>query len=90
MSINMFMFRSKWPLGSIRRGYVHPFHPVPAILLLLLCIATYFATFLGYGASLLSIMAFYIAASIWFVVHRYKFVRRGDQFTMPWPRPRGE
>jgi ethanolamine permease len=88
MSINIFMFRRKWPLGSIRRGYVHPFHPIPALVLMGLCAVTYFATFLGYGASLLSIMAFYIGASIWFAVHRYKYVHRGAQFTMPWPRPK--
>ena len=29
---------SKWPLGSIKRGYVHPFHPLPAVVLLLLCV----------------------------------------------------
>jgi ethanolamine permease len=28
-------------------------------------------------------------ASIWFVLRRYKFVKRADQFTMPWPRPKG-
>lgn len=89
MSFNIVRFRRLWPLGSINRGYVHPFHPIPAIVLLLLCIATYFATYLGYGATLLSIMAFYIGASLWFVFHRYKYVRRGDQFTMNWPRPKG-
>jgi ethanolamine permease len=89
MSINIMRFRRLWPIGSIQRGYVHPYHPLPAIALLALCIATYFATFLGYGTALLSVMAFYILASIWFVVHRYKFVKRGDQFTMTWPRPQG-
>jgi ethanolamine permease len=89
MTFNMIRFRKLWPLGSIHRGYIHPFHPLPAITLLVLCIATYFATFLGYGATLLSIMAFYILASIWFVLRRYKFVKRADQFTMPWPRPKG-
>ena len=49
MSINIFMFRRKWPLGVIRRGYVHPFHPIPAFVLLCLCAVTYFAVFLGYG-----------------------------------------
>ncbi|HKT94546.1 MAG TPA: amino acid permease [Paraburkholderia sp.] len=88
MSVNIVKFRRKWPLGSINRGYVHPFHPIPAIVLACLCSATYFATYLGYGASLLSIMAFYIVASIWFALHRYKYVKRGDQFTMNWPRPR--
>jgi len=89
MTFNMIKFRKMWPLGSIHRGYIHPFHPLPALTLLTLCIATYFATFLGYGASLLSIMAFYILASIWFVVRRYKYVKRADQFSMPWPRPKG-
>lgn len=89
MSFNMIKFRKMWPLGSIHRGYIHPFHPLPAITLLILCCATYFATFLGYGATLLSIMAFYILASIWFVLRRYKFVKRADQFSMPWPRPKG-
>jgi ethanolamine permease len=89
MSFNMFRFRKMWPLGSIHRGYIHPLHPLPAVTLLILCGATYFATFLGYGSSLLSIMAFYIIASIWFTLRRYKFVKRADQFTMPWPRPKG-
>ena len=89
MTFNMIKFRKMWPLGTIHRGYIHPFHPLPAITLFVLCCATYFATFLGYGASLLSIMAFYILASIWFVMRRYQFVKRGDQFTMNWPRPKG-
>ena len=89
MPINMILFRRKWPIGSIRRGYVHPFHPVPAIALLVLCVATYVAIFLGYGTQLLAMMSFYIAASVWFVLRRYRYVRRGDQFTMPWPRPLG-
>ena len=89
MPFNMVMFRNKWPLNSIRRGYVHPFHPLPAIVLLLLCAVTYFAVFLGYGTQLVAMMVFYIAASAWFAFHRYKYVRRGDQFTMPWPRPAG-
>ncbi|MGD9741266.1 MAG: APC family permease [Dongiaceae bacterium] len=89
MPINMYKFRKKWPLGSIRRGYVHPFHPLPAVVLLTLCITTYFAVYLGYGRQLLAMMAFYIVVSLWFAFHRYKYVRRGDQFTMAWPRPRG-
>ena len=89
MSFNVIMFRRKWPLGSIKRGYVHPFHPLPALVLLLLCAATYFAVFLGYGTQLVAMMVFYIVASLWFAFHRYKFVRRGDQFTMNWPKPQG-
>ena len=89
MAIAVMMFRQKWPLGTIKRGYVHPFHPLPAIVLLLLCSATYFAVFLGYGTQLIAMMVFYIVASLWFALHRYKFVRRGAQFTMPWPKPVG-
>jgi ethanolamine permease len=89
MPINMYMFRRKWPLGSIRRGYVHPFHPLPAIVLLALCIATFFAVYLGYGRQLLAMTLFYVVASAWFAFYRYRFVRRGDQFTMAWPRPQG-
>lgn len=89
MSVNMIRFRKLWPLGSISRGYVHPFHPVTAIVLLILCVAVYFATYLGYTKMLLSIMVFYILASLWFAYHRYKYVKRGDQFTMAWPRPKG-
>ena len=89
MPINMFRFRGKWPLETIKRGYVHPFHPIPSIVLLVLCAATYIAVYLGFGTQLLAMMVFYAVASIWFVMFRYKFVRRGDQFTMAWPRPKG-
>jgi ethanolamine permease len=89
MTFNMIMFRRKWPLGTIKRGYVHPFHPIPALLLLVLCGATYFAVFLGYGTQLIAMICFYIVASLWFHFWRYRFVRRGDQFTMPWRRPAG-
>ncbi len=51
--------------------------------------ATYFAVFLGYGTQLIAMMCFYIVASLWFHFWRYRFVRRGDQFTMPWRRPAG-
>jgi len=89
MTFNVIMFRRKWPLGTIKRGFVHPFHPLPAIVLLVLCATAYFAVFLGYGAQLVAMMVFYIVISAWFAFHRYKFVRRGAQFTMPWPKPRG-
>ena len=89
MPINVIMFRRKWPLDTIKRGYVHPFHPIPAIVLICLCAVTYFAVFLGYGTQLIAMVGFYIVVSLWFHFWRYRFVKRGDQFTMPWPRPRG-
>jgi ethanolamine permease len=89
MSINIIKFRQKWPLGTIRRGYTHPFHPLPAIVLFILCVVTYFAIFLGYGAQLTAMVVFYIVMSLWFHFYRYRYVRRGEQFTMPWPKPNG-
>lgn len=89
MPINMILFRRKWPLRSIKRGYVHPFHPIPAIVLITLCAVTYFAVFLGYGTQLIAMVSFYIVASLWFHFRRYRFVKRSDQFTMPWPKPQG-
>lgn len=89
MPLNMILFRRKWPLRSIKRGYVHPFHPLPALVLLLLCAVTYFAVFLGYGTQLIAMVSFYIVASVWFHLRRYPFVKRADQFTMPWPKPQG-
>jgi ethanolamine permease len=89
MPINIWKFRRMWPLGSIRRGFEHPFHPIPAIVLLTICTCTFFAVYLGYGRQLLAMMAFYWIVSLWFHFRRYQFVRRGDQFTMNWPRPKG-
>jgi ethanolamine permease len=89
MPINVWKFRKMWPIGSIRRGYEHPFHPIPAIVLMVLCLTTFFAVYLGYGRQLLAMMAFYIVISVWFSLRRYQFVRRADQFTMNWPRPKG-
>lgn len=89
MSFNVIAFRRKWPVDTIRRGYVHPLHPLPAIVLLILCILAYFAVFLGYGTQLVAMMVFFGIASLWFHFHRYRYVRRGDQFTMSWPRPQG-
>ena len=89
MPLNILMFRKKWPLNSIKRGYEHPFHPIPAIVLLSLCGITFFAVFLGYGTQLVAMIGFYIVVSLWFHFWRYRFVNRGAPFTMPWPKPKG-
>ena len=89
MPLNILMFRKKWPMGTIKRGYEHPFHPIPAIVLLSLCAITFFAVFLGYGTQLVAMIGFYIVVSLWFHFWRYRFVNRGAQFTMPWPKPKG-
>ena len=89
MGPSFLRFRKLWPLGSIPRAYTLPLHPAPAVGLILLAGLVFFATFLGYGTTLITILVFYLLASIWFVVRRYKFVRRGAQFTADLPRPRG-
>jgi len=89
MPLNIILFRKKWPMGSIKRGYEHPFHPVPAIVLLAICATVFFAVFLGYGTQLVAMIGFYIIVSLWFHFWRYRFVNRGTQFTMPWPKPQG-
>jgi ethanolamine permease len=89
MPLNIILFRRKWPLNTIKRGYEHPFHPLPAVTLLALCGITFFAVFLGYGTQLIAMIGFYIVASLWFHFWRYRFVNRGAQFTMPWPKPKG-
>lgn len=89
MPINVILFRKKWPLHKIKRGYEHPFHPLPAYVLLCLCGVAYFAVFLGYGTQLVAMVAFYIIVSLWFHFWRYRFVHRAGQFTMPWPKPEG-
>jgi ethanolamine permease len=86
---NMFRFRKLWPVGVLHRGYTHPLHPLPAITLAVIAALVLFATFLGYGTTLVTLVIFYLLASIWFVLFRYKYVRRGKQFSMPWPRPKG-
>lgn len=68
---------------------LNSFQPIPAWILLGLCSVGYFATLLEYGASLLSIMAFYVVASVRFVMRRYQFVKHGDPFIIPWSRPMG-
>lgn len=83
------LFRRQWPLGTVRRGYVHPLHPLPAITLLALCGVGYLSIFLAYGIEMILVIAFYLMATIWFHFRRYKYVRRGQQFAMPWPRPNG-
>ena len=89
MVVNMIRFRQLWPIGSIHRAYTLPVHPLPALALGILAAIVFFATFLGYGSTLWSILVFYLLASVWFVARRFKYVDRDSQFTAALPRPRG-
>lgn len=91
-AVMMFKFRKMYPLGSIQRGYTSPWHPLPAIVLLTLALATLVGMYFGYWINLLSGFAFYFIASLWFTIHRFKFVDT-DTFiaagAVNWPRPEG-
>ena len=41
------------------------------------------------ASQLIAMVIFYVVVSLWFHFYRYRYVRRGDQFTMPWPKPQG-
>ncbi|MBK5261705.1 MAG: amino acid permease [Peptostreptococcaceae bacterium] len=88
----MFKFRRMYPLGAIERGYLAPWHPFPAVIVLVLVGATLFGMYFGYSINLLSGFAFYLLASFWFVFHRSKsldmscFIAHGASY---WPRPKG-
>lgn len=92
MPFMMFKFRKMYPIGYIKRGYTCPWHPLPALLLLLLATATTLALYFGYWINLLAGFGFYFVASLWFILHRYKFVDTEDFIEAgadKWPRPVG-
>ncbi|MCL2883509.1 MAG: APC family permease [Coriobacteriia bacterium] len=91
-SIIMMKFRRMYPMGSIQRGYTAPFHPMPAIVLLLLSAMTFFGLFLGYWINMAAALVFYLIASIWFVKFQYKKVDTKKLMSVGakcWPRPEG-
>ncbi len=92
MAYMMFKFRKMYPIGSIERGYMAPWHPVPAIILLILTLTTLGGMYFGYWVNVLAGLSFYFLASLWFTMHRYKFVDTQAFLkagATRWPRPRG-
>ncbi len=88
----MFKFRKMYPMGSIERGYIAPWHPLPAILVLVLASATLVGMYFGYWINLVSGFIFYLLASLWFTLHRSKFMDVGTFISAgasAWPRPKG-
>ena len=78
-----------YPHGTIERGYICPVHPIPAIILFVLTIATLVGMYFGYWINILGGLLFYSLASVWFVSYRYKSVDL-EHFIKPrWPRPKG-
>lgn len=92
MGYMMFKFRKMYPMGTMQRGYVAPWHPLPAIVLLLLTLTTLAGMYFGYWVNLLAGLLFYFLASLWFTLHRYKFVDTKAFLKAGvdrWPRPKG-
>lgn len=90
MAYMMLKFRKMYPLGTIKRGYIAPWHPFPAILLLILTVLTIGGMYMGYWVNLVAGLLFYLIASLWFILHRYKFVDTNSLIqTTNWPRPKG-
>ncbi|OLN32067.1 Permaease transmembrane protein [Desulfosporosinus metallidurans] len=92
MAYMMFKFRKMYPMGSIQHGYVAPWHPFPAIILLVLTLTTLTGMYFGYWVNLLAGLLFYFLASLWFSLHPYKFVDTKAFLKVDatrWPRTRG-
>ncbi len=75
----MFRFRSMYPLGTIKRGYIAPMHPLPAIVVIIIACATLLGMYFGYWINMLSGVVFYFLASVWFVSRRAKYIDK-DHF----------
>jgi len=88
----MLKFRKMYPMGSIDRGYTAPFHPLPTLLLMFLTAATLVGMYFGYWINIASGCAFYFLASVWFILHRYKYLDVNSYMAMGaslLPRPKG-
>jgi len=92
VAVMMFKFRRMYPIGYIKRSYIAPWHPLPAILLLIISLLTVVGVYFGYWINLIAAFVFYFIASLWFTLHRYKyvdiktFINGGSS---RWPRPKG-
>jgi ethanolamine permease len=90
--IMMVRFRKMYPLNKMKRGYVAPLHPVPAIVAGVLALCALFGMHLTYAVNMISGALFYFLASIWFLRRRAKFIDQ-DNFLRAglekWGRPEG-
>lgn len=88
----MVKFRQMYPLGTIERGYTAPWHPLPAVIVVVLTLLTLFGMYFGYFINIMSGFAFYLLASVWFVYHRSKFLDPKSflhEGASSWPKPKG-
>ena len=73
-AVMMLRFRKMYPLGTIKRGYIAPLHPLPAVVTIVLACVALAGMFLTYSFNMLSGVLFYALASCWFVKRRFKFL----------------
>lgn len=73
-AIMMIRFRKMYPLGTIKRCYVAPVHPLTAVITIALACCALFGMFLTYSTDMLAGVVFYTLASLWFILRRYKFI----------------
>ena len=88
--IMMLKFRKMYPMDYIKRGYIAPLHPIPAVLVILLSLMTLFGMYFGYFINLISGIVFYFIASIWFIFHRANQMNIHDFISedyKKWPKP---
>ena len=72
--IMMIKFRKMYPLDTINREFIAPFHPFPALTLIFLAILTLIGMYFGYFINIISGFTFYFVASVWFKLRREKHV----------------
>lgn len=90
-SIMMVRFRKMYPLGSIKRGYTCPIHPIPAIVCAIIALATLFGLYLGYWVNMIAGLVFYFLCSVWFIGRRAKFIDKANFLNVEehnWPEPK--
>lgn len=91
-AIMMIKFRKMYPVGSIERGYMSPWHPMPSVIVLIFSCATLFGMYFSYWINLTAGFAFYLLASVWFVFYRSRFLNYDtfmSQGSSKWSRPKG-
>jgi len=90
-AIMMIKFRRMYPIGTIERAYVSPFHPFPSIILFFLAVLTLIGMYFGYWVNIVSGLAFYFLASIWFKKRRESYIKYESFIgkNTKWPRAEG-
>jgi len=87
----MYRFRKMYPLDTVKRSYIAPFHPLPMIACGVLALCVLFGMHFTYSVNMISGAVFYLLASVWFVKRRLKFVDKNKFLSSglkAWGRPK--